>query len=438
MSRVGSVPNEEDMKPIEILSEAIIEVLKDFSATRSPLTAPSLKHALASRDDLIHIFSRAEMQAGGPSNGRTPRQDAPSPKKGADGRNAADIAPIRDIFKKTLVELGALSREETVQRSSELQQRFSECQSMDCIVSLGDELIGMIRVLVFRTVEERDTTSGLLAEVKNQLTGMEKQLIAYHGFNEDAFRSNEDFRSDLLSRTVEIQEAFDREDRLQDRSFIVSKLQHIKAAIEAKQREDKMRLSEANRKIAELKANLKASREEILLMEQRTIALEQEVLLDSLTGIHNRRGYEVRIREELRRYHRDGQPFSLILIDVDHFKKVNDLYGHRSGDRCLREIATRIRGSIRATDYVARYGGEEFIVILGGSAAANACKLAEKVRMVIESTRFVYEDRLIPITVSSGVTEVIPSDEDPEPLFVRADSAMYQAKKEGRNRVCNG
>ena len=160
------------------------------------------------------------------------------------------------------------------------------------------------------------------------------------------------------------------------------------------------------------------------------------MLLDGLTEIHNRRAYELRIREELRRYHRDGQGFSLVLIDVDHFKNINDLYGHQAGDNCLRGIAGRIKSAVRTTDFLARYGGEEFIVILAGSSGDNARRISEKIREVIEKTKFIYRDEEIPVTISLGVTVAEPSDGDPEALFVRVDDAMYRAKKEGRNRVC--
>lgn len=138
----------------------------------------------------------------------------------------------------------------------------------------------------------------------------------------------------------------------------------------------------------------------------------------------------------MRRYHRNGEQFSLILIDVDHFKKVNDEYGHKAGDKCLKEIAKLIRTSLRKSDFFARYGGEELIAILNGSDVINAQEVAEKIRLRIVRTHFRYQEEVIPITVSLGVTEVMQTDEDPETPFIRADNAMYQAKSQGRNRVC--
>ena len=176
-------------------------------------------------------------------------------------------------------------------------------------------------------------------------------------------------------------------------------------------------------------------KKEIGQVQKKTKILEQEILLDSLTGIYNRRAYELRIREELSRYQRYNQPFSLVLFDIDHFKKVNDRYGHQAGDKCLREITGRIRPSLRECDFLARYGGEEFVMILPGTSEDDAFKAAEKVRNLIEKTRFVYQGAEVPVTISLGLTQVKPTDQDPDMLFKRVDNAMYQAKKGGRNRA---
>jgi diguanylate cyclase len=159
------------------------------------------------------------------------------------------------------------------------------------------------------------------------------------------------------------------------------------------------------------------------------------MMLDELTGINNRRAYDLQIRQNLRRYQKDGATFSLILMDIDHFKKVNDEYGHRAGDKCLVETAKLIKNSLRKKDFLARYGGEEIIALLHGSNADDAQIVAEKIRLRIEKTRFSFKDRVIPMTVSLGVTEVLPGDTDPEIPFIRADTALYCAKNEGRNKV---
>jgi diguanylate cyclase len=308
---------------------------------------------------------------------------------------------------------------------------------MKMLMEFGEDLVNVVRLLVSRALEDIDHASDILSEIGKDLTGMEAQLVSYHIHNRETFRSNDKFTSHLLLDTEEISEAFHLSDILADaRGLISFKLQAIKTAIERKRQEDDVRLQDADDRIDELQKSLQGYKEEVVRSKQRADALEKEVLLDGLTEIHNRRAYELRIREEMKRYHRDGQTFSLVLIDVDSFKQINDVYGHPAGDKCLQGIAGRIRAGVRGTDFLARYGGEEFVIILAGSSLENARRIAEKIRVLIEKTQFFYRSEEIRVTTSLGVGEVRPTDEDPEALVARVDNALYQAKKQGRNRVC--
>jgi diguanylate cyclase len=180
--------------------------------------------------------------------------------------------------------------------------------------------------------------------------------------------------------------------------------------------------------VGSLQKSFQQMKKEVGQIQKKTKILEHEILLDSLTGIYNRRAYELRIKEELSRFQRYNQPFSLVLFDIDHFKKVNDQYGHQAGDKCLRELTGRIKPSLRDCDFLARYGGEEFIIILPGTVAVDAYKVAEKVRNTVEKTRFLYQGAEVPVTISLGLTEVKPLDQDPGVLFKRVDGAMYRQR----------
>jgi diguanylate cyclase len=156
--------------------------------------------------------------------------------------------------------------------------------------------------------------------------------------------------------------------------------------------------------------------------------------VDALTNIPNRLAYEQRLGEELERWKRFKQPTCLAVFDVDHFKRINDTYGHRAGDRVLRAVADRLAARIRRTDFIARYGGEEFVLLLPGTPIQNALGLLEDLRRSIASVGFHYRGTPIAITVSGGVTEFTPNDTAAR-AFDRADKALYQAKQNGRNRV---
>lgn len=167
-------------------------------------------------------------------------------------------------------------------------------------------------------------------------------------------------------------------------------------------------------------------------------SLQEEAVRDKLTGIPNRRSFDTTLEREWRRAQRLKVPLSLIMIDVDFFKKYNDRYGHQAGDECLAKVAKALAGSSRrAGDLVARYGGEEFVVVLFHTPRDDALAVAETLRRAVESLGIPHEDA--PNGVASvslgGATEIPSAGKVPETLLRAADAALYQAKAAGRNRV---
>jgi len=163
---------------------------------------------------------------------------------------------------------------------------------------------------------------------------------------------------------------------------------------------------------------------------------------DVLTGWNNRRYLQVRLKEELARARRDRASLVCLMLDVDHFKRVNDTWGHAAGDAVLRDLAGRVEGEVRASDVAARYGGEEFVVLLPSTDIAAGRSLAERIRRAVAEHPFdLPGDESVTITVSIGVAGTGPAPDDDdlktmgESLLARADVALYRAKSEGRNRV---
>lgn len=163
---------------------------------------------------------------------------------------------------------------------------------------------------------------------------------------------------------------------------------------------------------------------------------------DVLTGWHNRRYLELRLREELARARRDGARLVCLMLDIDHFKRVNDTWGHAAGDVVLTELANRIDSQVRKSDVAARYGGEEFVVLLPDTDTGAAERLAERIRRAISAEPVALPDgETTTITTSIGISAVAPASDDAElktlgeALIARADVALYRAKSKGRNRV---
>lgn len=164
-------------------------------------------------------------------------------------------------------------------------------------------------------------------------------------------------------------------------------------------------------------------------------------LTDPLTGWSNRRYLMARLREELARCRRDGRPLACLMLDIDHFKAVNDRYGHLVGDEVLRLVAERIGGEVRGSDVTARYGGEEFVMLLPGAELTSAQALAERIRAMVAERPFAADDTVLPVTVSIGVAECRPASAGEADdilgrrLLAAADAALYDAKNRGRNVV---
>jgi len=157
---------------------------------------------------------------------------------------------------------------------------------------------------------------------------------------------------------------------------------------------------------------------------------------DGLTGAHNKRYFHETLEREASRSKRYSRNVSLILFDIDHFKKVNDTYGHIAGDSLLCQLAALVRANIRREDIFARVGGEEFAIIVPETAAEEARAVAEKIRGLIEATEMVFDTIAIPVTVSLGVAGLAPN-ESAEALYAKADALLYRAKQSGRNRVAS-
>jgi two-component system, cell cycle response regulator len=158
---------------------------------------------------------------------------------------------------------------------------------------------------------------------------------------------------------------------------------------------------------------------------------------DQLTGLHNRRYMESQLKAHLNRAARGGPPVSVLIADIDHFKRVNDLFGHDAGDDVIREFAARLASNFRPRDLACRFGGEEFVVIMPETAASDAMAIAERLRMSVEESPFVIglaRDRL-EVTCSVGVAIAGPHEVDGDLLLKRADEALYEAKRTGRNKV---
>jgi len=158
-------------------------------------------------------------------------------------------------------------------------------------------------------------------------------------------------------------------------------------------------------------------------------------IVDGLTGAHNKRFFEEFLSREMARAARTGRPLSLVMFDIDHFKVINDNYGHLTGDFILKELCRRVAATVRKDELLVRYGGEEFCVVLPEADKTGAMGFAERIRKIVEARRFLFEGTEIPVTISVGVATVWDEEIAFTELVRRADEKLYEAKGAGRNCV---
>ena len=172
------------------------------------------------------------------------------------------------------------------------------------------------------------------------------------------------------------------------------------------------------------------------MLRRHQASIEALATLDSLTGLPNRRSFDLLAAQALQEAQRDCAPLVALLIDLDHFKALNDTHGHLAGDEVLRQFANVLQGSLRQSDILCRWGGEEFIVLLRETEGRQALDVAEKIRRRSEQLTFSYDEQPLRLTTSIGLSSLQPGD-TLHALLTRADRALYRAKQAGRNRVCS-
>ncbi|MDH5325521.1 MAG: diguanylate cyclase [Gammaproteobacteria bacterium] len=217
------------------------------------------------------------------------------------------------------------------------------------------------------------------------------------------------------------------------KSGIQTQLHAIRKNLHVHMEEESRTQQALARALKQTTAQLRNMEQETQLLKERLYQEHQQAIQDPLTGLHNRLAYEEHIDQEYHRWNRYRQPLVIMVVDIDFFKKINDTYGHRAGDKALRLIAGNLQSKLRQTDFLARYGGEEFVVLMPQTHLEAALIAANKLRTAVQSCEFHYQSQRVQITISCGLTE-FEGDDTIETAFQRADKALYQAKQNGRNR----
>ena len=235
---------------------------------------------------------------------------------------------------------------------------------------------------------------------------------------------NQEYNQKILKQSEKIVEITHLDDIKKLKRALIQEIEQIRETVKEKQSHDNTKLEILSNQVSNLSMELEKAR--------------TESLTDGLTGIYNRKAFDSRISSLVETNTVSKAPFSLLMLDIDDFKKVNDVHGHHTGDRVILAIINKCRQSIRGEDFFARYGGDEFVIILPGASLKNAVKRAQHICQSIASTRYYLDDAAgsptLSVTVSIGVCSIEKAD-TVSAVTQRADKALYAAKQSGKNCI---
>ncbi|CAK0773499.1 diguanylate cyclase [Gammaproteobacteria bacterium] len=308
-----------------------------------------------------------------------------------------------------------------------------DTQRLQLALGMTAQLVGDMGYRLLREKQQLEEFLRILTEriqqIGSHLLEAEASQVESMEQGQEMTRS---FQGHFSSMRQKVTEATDLE---QIRGAIESSLDAVENHMTAFVQREEIRHRGTAERIRILNERLQGMEGEASQLREQIRQERAQSVRDPLTGLFNRVAYEERLAVEFQRFKRYGTSLSMLVLDIDFFKRVNDSYGHQAGDKVLKTIATRIAASVRDADFVCRFGGEEFVSLMPETGLASALRMAEKIRETVASCAFRFHGKPVPVTISCGVAEFHPGD-TPETVFDRADHALYQAKHTGRNRCC--
>lgn len=293
-------------------------------------------------------------------------------------------------------------------------------------------LLNAVRAQVLAETQEFESYLQTLSETLERLQG---QLAEILGQGSSAVASGADLQRDISARLQGMRDHVEgSEDLTALKAAVRQNLDEVEELVSEFVSARGQQGQDLEKALVQLRNELRAVRSEADRLRDELAEQRRLASTDALTGLLNRMALDDRLKQEMSRWRRHGHPLSVVIVDVDHFKLINDRYGHQTGDRVLQELAQRMRKVARDSDTLGRYGGEEFVMVLPDTGREQAVVAAEKVRVLVEKLKFHYEGKPVPVTLSAGVAQAA-EDEAVGRCVARADAALYAAKQAGRNRV---
>ena len=339
------------------------------------------------------------------------------------------VAPVA-ANEPLLIVLDHLQLEDPAAELVGLRQQIAGCTHLRTLRDHGRALVDLVNERLRKLAEERKATTQLLHHINCHLGTLAEYIEQDESSGRDAAEASRLANERLLEEVQLLDDCVGSASDLATlRRNVNTRLSIIRDHLADSRNRELAREQDWQKRLNRSRHRVRQLEDDVERMETMLAAKGHLVDTDALTGLANRRALEARMQHLC-----EGPPnrISLLMVDIDHFKDINDRLGHGAGDRALRIVAEQLQATLRPGDFLARYGGEEFVAILE-AGAEEAMHVAERLRERLERTRFRSQDQPVRLTLSCGVATV-QSDDTPESVFDRADRALYQAKRAGRNR----
>ena len=299
------------------------------------------------------------------------------------------------------------------------------------------ETVAAIADLVATSADlEKEKFKQFVADLSGRFDQLQGVISASLVNEQDSATAQEDLEAGFRGNVKRIRKHISEATDLDQLQRLVSKdVTDMLGSFEQFRTKETKRRKKFEASVQLLQTKLKDAKTQSVELTQQVEELRQKGRLDSLTGIPNREAFINRAQQDFDSWQRHGTPLTLVIADIDFFKRVNDSYGHQAGDRVLVEVAAALTGALRKTDICCRYGGEEFVMLLPHTVLEQGRIVAEKLRQVVAEKCFTFKDRRVEVTLSFGVAQILEA-ESIHALLERADAALYEAKAAGRNQVC--
>lgn len=344
-----------------------------------------------------------------------------------------DKTPINEVL-LTLIDKIAFTHGNSDQLSA-IKEKLDNQLTDENWHSYLDQIIAEVRVIIQGINEEKVELESLIIDVTRQLNEISSVLTDEHSDSLEGRRETHNLQSLMDQNVKNIQSSVENAKDINGlKVSINTNLESIKKGVSDFVSNDLERFKKSEHRNDTLQKQIKLMEQESEQLKLKLTENRQKLMFDTLTGARSRLSYEEILDQEITRWSRYQEVFSFALLDIDHFKRINDEYGHNAGDNALKVVSKMMAQHIRKTDFLFRIGGEEFVLLLPKTSLAAATPLVEKIRSSVGQTSFHFKQEKVVIKLSGGVTAIVKGD-NAESIYERADKALYEAKNGGRDQL---